>query len=514
MPIDPNIALGLRAPQIESPLVHAARAAELSRANQQNMLGEMQMMELARANKQRQGIANALSKIPVDAPSSEVNKLLRQAYIAGGDLKGLMDFDKNAAEAEAAQAKIGESKAKTKQAEAGTAEKEFDLNKKKVTHAWESVSKSANPAEFKANIYDALSKKYITQEEADSGLAKLEQAQVQDSMAGGNTNFMRLRMESLEKLLPTLDAIKLNEPKYEYIDLHGKKVRVQTNRRAPGFDATQNELAVTSTPHELELEKLRRQELGLQKRRLDEELASGTPLTKDTLDFAAQLYTQTGQMPSVGMGKNAQAIRSQILTRAAEINMGGGASAADAAGKLVGNKIDVATKTKATKDFSTGTQGRQVTAFNTAIDHLATMDKLSDALQNGDVKLINSLGNTIARQTGQPAPTNFDAAKQIVTAEVIKAVVASGGGVTERQEAERNFAAANSPAQLKGVIQTYKKLLGGQLSSLGLQYENTTGKKDFESKLTGDAKTEFKAIRGEPTAAGAVDTNNKWLKKN
>jgi hypothetical protein len=136
------------------------------------------------------------------------------------------------------------------------------------------------------------------------------------------------------------------------------------------------------------------------------------------------------------------------------------------------------------------------------------MDKLSDALQNGDVKAFNALGNTIARQTGQPAPTNFDAAKQIVTAEVIKAVVASGGGVTERQEAERNFAAANSPAQLKGLINTYQDLLGGQLKSLNLQYENTTCRKDFEKKLTPAAQSVMARVRGETPAATAVTGAN------
>jgi hypothetical protein len=496
-------------------MVHAARAAELSRANQQNMLGGMQMMELARATEQKNKMRDILSKVDPSAPPEAVNKMLEQAYIGAGDISGLMAHRKTLAESEAAQANVLKAKAQTKQAEAGTAASEFDLTKKKMTHAWESVSKSATPAEFKANIYDALSKKYITQEEADSGLAKLEQAQVQDSMAGGNTNFMRLRMESLEKLLPTLDAIKLKEAKPEKVDT-GKTIEFRDlNPKSPTFGKVIGEsITKTMSPAEEATDKYHQGLLANARRRLNEELATGAPLTKDTLDFAAQLYTQTGQMPSVGMGKNAQAIRSQILTRAAEINMGGGASAADAASNVVSNKLDVGAKAKATKDFSTGIQGRQVTAFNTAIDHLATMDKLSDALQNGDVKLINSLGNVVARQTGQPAPTNFDAAKQIVTAEVIKAVVASGGGVTERQEAERNFAAANSPAQLKGLVQTYKKLLGGQLNSLGLQYESTTGKKDFESKLTPDAKTEFKAVRGQTAPAGAVDTNNKWLKSN
>lgn len=221
MPIDSNIALGLRPAQIESPLTVNARAAELAHAQQQNMLGQMQMMEMSRATKQKNQMRDILSKVDPSAPPEAVNKMLEQAYIQSGDLSGLMTHRKSIAEAEAAQANVAKAKAQTKQAEAGTAVSEFDLTKKKMTHAWESVSKSATPAEFKANIYDALSKKYITQEEADSGLAKLEQATLQDSMAGGNTNFMKLRMQSLEKLLPTLDAIKLKEAKPEKVEAGG-----------------------------------------------------------------------------------------------------------------------------------------------------------------------------------------------------------------------------------------------------------------------------------------------------
>lgn len=238
------------------------------------------------------------------------------------------------------------------------------------------------------------------------------------------------------------------------------------------------------------------------KERLAAESATGV-LTPQSLDVAANVYLQTGQLPT-GLGKAAAGLRSQVMNRATELSTG--KAPADVAGGIVEAKQDVASRGKAVKDFSTGIQGRQVNAFNTAIDHLGTMDKLSDALNNGDLKAINSLGNIIARQTGQPAPTNFDAAKQIVTAEVIKAVVASGGGVTERQEAERNFAAANSPDQLKGIINTYKQLLGGQLKSLNLQYENTTGRKDFDNKLTGDAKAELQKLRGSEAKNAPAQT--------
>ena len=252
--------------------------------------------------------------------------------------------------------------------------------------------------------------------------------------------------------------------------------------------------------------------------RLAQETATGA-LTPATLDMAANVYLKTGQMPPLGMGKAATALRQSVLNRAAEIGGQGADGAtvapADIAGNIVSNKQDVGMQTKAVKDFSTGVQGKQVNAFNTAIDHLSTMDKLTDALQGGDTKAVNAIANTIASQTGSPAPTNFNAAKQIVTAEVIKAVVASGGGVKERDEAERNFAAAGSPAQLKGVINTYKQLLGGQLNSLGLQYENTTGRKDFDKKLTGEAKQAFSSVRQQHTGGGmAPPAATDMLKQN
>ena len=66
----------------------------------------------------------------------------------------------------------------------------------------------------------------------------------------------------------------------------------------------------------------------------------------------------------------------------------------------------------------------------------------------------------------------------------------------DREEIRDQILASSSPAQLKGTISTLTHLLGGQLKSLELQYENTTGRKDFDKKLTGDAKKVVKELRG------------------
>ena len=138
------------------------------------------------------------------------------------------------------------------------------------------------------------------------------------------------------------------------------------------------------------------------------------------------------------------------------------------------------TQTTAQNRFLSGPQGNTIRSLNVVVSHLQTMQDLGDALGNGNVRLFNQLAQRWSEETGDPAPTNFDTAKQIVGAEVIKALgVAGAGSQSERQEAADAFNRARSPAQLAGAINASKKLLVGQLGGLRRQYVAATG-------LTGD----------------------------
>ena len=145
---------------------------------------------------------------------------------------------------------------------------------------------------------------------------------------------------------------------------------------------------------------------------------------------------------------------------------------------------DIESTIKAEKDFTTGKNGNTVRSLNVAVNHLDTLGQLSEALNNKDMNLFNKISNVYSQQTGMPAITNFNAAKKIVADEIVKGIVGSGGGVADREEAAASISAANSPEQLKGVIDTYKQLLGGQLSGLKQQYEVSTGKKDFNKFIS------------------------------
>jgi len=247
--------------------------------------------------------------------------------------------------------------------------------------------------------------------------------------------------------------------------------------------------------------KIARQRLNLSEqteRRLQEEADSSGGLSPQALDIAAQMVLQSGVMPPLGSGKRASEARVQVMNRVAEMT---GTDAAAGASNIVGNKQNTLAAQAALKDFTSGQSARRVTSNNTAINHLETMDKLANDLNNKDTRIFNAAGNAFAAATGQPAPTSFDAAKQLVAAEVIKAVVNNGGGVTERQEAAQNFSRANSPQQLKEVINTYRELLGGQLQSLEGQYKAGTNRDDFRTKfLTPNTR---KVLPSAPVAAGA-----------
>lgn len=157
---------------------------------------------------------------------------------------------------------------------------------------------------------------------------------------------------------------------------------------------------------------------------------------------------------------------------------------------------EYAGKTKAMRDFTTGKQGDSIRSFAVAGDHLGQLGKLVDALDNGNIPLVNKYGNMIAQQTGSDAPTNFDAAKGIVAKEVLKSIVAGGGGVEERQELAHLLDNAKTTKQLKGVISTYQHLMAAQHDGLVRQYELSTGRKD--------AATRFKYDTGDAPAAGGV----------
>lgn len=144
------------------------------------------------------------------------------------------------------------------------------------------------------------------------------------------------------------------------------------------------------------------------------------------------------------------------------------------------------------KAFSTGKQGEVINSINNVVGHLHVLDGLAQALQTKDARLINTAQQAFGRHFGIKEPVAFDAAKNIVTAELAKAVI--GGEMTEgdRNLFRNTLRADFGPEQMEGAVDVYKNLLAGQLRSRKLQYEDGTGFTKgpfaFENKLLPETK--------------------------
>lgn len=164
--------------------------------------------------------------------------------------------------------------------------------------------------------------------------------------------------------------------------------------------------------------------------------------------------------------------------------------------------MDYAAEKGLQKDFTSGAASKNLNAFNTASAHLATLGQAAEALHNNDIQGLNRFGNEYNKQTGSPAPTNFQAVKSAVAGEVSKTF--KGGQATDAEIKEFNDAvsSANSPAQLRGVISTYQDLMDSKREALQQQYTQgmqgkpnfgtpaVNGKKGITPPPTGGAPTE------------------------
>lgn len=158
----------------------------------------------------------------------------------------------------------------------------------------------------------------------------------------------------------------------------------------------------------------------------------------------------------------------------------------------------------AAKSFSTGKDGQNVQAANTALNHLDTIEQLATAQKNGNYPLFNKLANEIAAQTGQPAPTNLRAAIGMVAPELTKAVVGAGGGVSERADFAHNLNPNGAPAQILQGVGTIKDLLGGRLTETARTYKRTTGRGDFSDSFLSPAAQKVLQARGGADAGNSA----------
>jgi hypothetical protein len=201
-------------------------------------------------------------------------------------------------------------------------------------------------------------------------------------------------------------------------------------------------------------------------------------LSPDALQTAGEFYRKTGTIPS-GFSRSPATSAAVIAEAARQAKAEGGATP-----DIAQNKIDFNTRKALDKDFFGGGKSSQnIRSLNTAIGHLGMLADAADALQNGDIKALNKIGNFFKVQTGASAPSVFDAIKTAATGEL---------GSTFKGSAATDPEIANLAATLnkdlsgnvnKDVIKTDAKLLGSRLYALEQQYAQSGGKAAPKGKI-------------------------------
>lgn len=273
---------------------------------------------------------------------------------------------------------------------------------------------------------------------------------------------------------PAMKALKQQYPELsQYIDKFGQNPQ---NLTYAGIKSAE---AATNRGQAMLKERLgeQKQELAERKEAFAEKKAAQQAGSEKDLETNAQAIAKYQEAPPTLSSRNPRGY--QVMARVMEINPDYDANQYKTTGA-------------AEKAFATGKQGDTVRSLNVAVQHLNQLSALGKDLKNTDSRAVNSFFNAVGKQFGRTNVTNFETAKSIVGDEVVKAVVGSGAGsLADREDLQSKFDAAATPEQLMGVIKTAKGLMTGQLKGLKQQYESSTGKKDFESKLSPETKTEL-----------------------
>lgn len=190
------------------------------------------------------------------------------------------------------------------------------------------------------------------------------------------------------------------------------------------------------------------------------------------LEAEAQLVAAGRAAPPTGMAATRPAAAT-LMARVAQINP-------DYDATTYGAKLAAA------KGFTSGQQGNALRSIATANEHLSQLDTLGDALQNGQLPVVNQIANQFGVQTGAAPAQVFNAVKGVVAQEVVKAIIAGGGSVGEREEAAKAFSAASSPAQLKQTIAAYRTVMGAQQANL-MEQRRAAGLSDATAPRYGGA---------------------------
>src|SRR5882672_4061575 len=475
----PLPALDLRAPQQQNPLEQYAQLVQLRNAMQNAPLQHQQLQQEVQAgqleNQQRQQQAKdqqAMTSAMQQWDGKSFDELAPLVMKSGGSAQAVMGLKQKALEQRKQASEIAKSDAETGSSNVATLLKKNDL----VSGALSTVMQAPDD-----QIPQALMA--TTQQLSQQGLLDPQHTQMAQQIAqSGDPNKIRQSLDVFRKGMMSYSQL---------LDEEQKKAQTE-------------ETKATTQKTKAEMEFGGNQAMADSKYRfIQQKAAAGQKLQPDEQTFVRAYEKQkllvpqaTAQVRIEGMQQSREypvfdnQTHTTLMLNAADINAANRAqpgrySAPGYTPEALGQK-------GSTEYFTKGKGGQQLTAFNTAMQHLDTLDKLSGDLHNSNVQIVNKAANAIAQQFGDPSITNFSAAKNAMAGEVAAALKTSGATDEEIKKVDSTFSSAQTPAQLKGAISTYRSLLGSKAHNLKQQYESgMQGKPNFQPETSADPFAQF-----------------------
>lgn len=452
MPIDASIPLQARQVQLQDPTEVMGKVMSLRTLTGQQQLQQYQLAQAQRQDQQQQTLAD-LYKGNIN-PDGTVN---RQAVLSGAANAGIGQvipgLQKQFADADKATADVGKTKAQANQIDLDMAVKRAQAS------AGALQSLVANPNVTHQDVINTMvslvHQGLVTPEQGQQAIADLPGQQEQ------------LRPYLMQKGMQVMDAaerMKLLLPKTSTID-NGAQILPTNTDPLTGKVTVGQPLA--------------------QKQVSPDTMANNATSRANNAANIQKDLQVAGIAPGGGLDPNGEAM-AQAIAKGQVAPLSGFSLARPRGQNIMARVMEInpqydettyAAKNAAAKAFTTGPQGNAMRSFAVAGQHLDQLGQLVDAMDNGNIPLMNKLANTYSQQTGSTPVTNFDAAKDIVSKEVVKAIVAGGGGVSEREELANAMNNAKSPAQLKGVISQYRNLMAAQHDAL-MQQRQAAGLSD------------------------------------
>lgn len=226
------------------------------------------------------------------------------------------------------------------------------------------------------------------------------------------------------------------------------------------------------------------------------------------LDQSAWAYLDTKQMPSLGSGKSAAALKVKIANRAAEL---------DAQASLSGNAADFKANSKALSSLQEQKAKTDILE-NTSLKNLDVALEQAGKLGGTGLPIFDAPYQEVKSKLGSADMSAYNAARQTAVGEAGKLLAGStgSGGLSEgaRHEVETLIAPGASLAQIKAAVGIIKRDIANRQAAASSQIEEIRGR--MHHHAGSQASTQPQAAGG--ASSGAAHPHDsaavQWAKAN